>query len=465
MPYVYDPNLDPDEEDQNGLPSGASEVKLSEGSSSNEQMASGASPQGQQKELNTGSGYQNLDKYLNTNQSQQFGQKVLGKVEGTVDTAKQNQAQAADQFKNQVNTANYTPDQEKLNQTLASPEQGNPKDFQKWMNQSYEGPKSLAEDQNSWNKYWSGTNQANTNAKMLGTEPGRFSLLDSYFGRPQYNFGEKSLDNLLVQQSGLGKQTRNLQNQATLLKSQGEEQAKNLQGVAAQRSAQVDQSRNQVNDAFNQAETGIKDEIAKAVEQANLTRSSDQGAIRDAIANGYLSDDQLSRMGLSRGQKAYNLNLSDYLNIDPSALTGEQVASDTQRSRINALAQLAGIDQTDLGEKQAMSDAYGFDSGRFLSDVGGRENAYNTQNTALTTQAQNLQSELDKAIAYQEKLGHSDPNKPFMFKPNADRFADPDIYDRIVANERKVADLRNQISQTQSGMSNLTNQYNINRRL
>src|SRR4051812_29403483 len=110
-PYAYDPNLQDDDENQGGA-SGASPVQLAGGSSTAEQSGGGggAAPGSQDKKLNTGSGYQNLDKYLNTNQSQQFGQKVLGKVGDTLDTAKNNQMQASDQFKNQVQSANTTAD-------------------------------------------------------------------------------------------------------------------------------------------------------------------------------------------------------------------------------------------------------------------------------------------------------------------------------------------------------------------
>lgn len=375
MPYVYDPNLDKDKEDQEGqLASGASEVKLAGGSSTSE--AQGSEPNSTSgKELNTGSGYQNLDKYLSTNESQKFGNQVLGKVGETLDTAKQNQAQASDAFKNQVTKANYTPEQSQLGEVLANPSQANAKDFQNWMTQTYSGPKSIGESQNNWNKFWSGTNQANTNAKLLGSEAGRFSLLDTYFGRPQYNFGEKSLDNLLVQQGGIGRETRNLQNEATQLRSKGEEQAKNLQGFAANRAGEVNQSRENVNQAFNQAQGQAQQEVQNALQQSQSQRSAEQAALRSNLAQGRATQDQMAKLGLREGQELYNLDLAKYLSLNPN-LTKEQVATDEQRARLNALSQLAGQQQTYLGAKENASNAYGFDSGRFQQDVAAAKAGY-----------------------------------------------------------------------------------------
>jgi hypothetical protein len=397
MPYFYDPNLD--QENQNG--GSATSAQLAGGSSSNEApTASGASPSGQKKELNTGSGYQNLDKYLNTNDAGQFGQKVLGKVGDTISSAQQNQAQASDQFKNQVQSANYTPDQDKVNSAIAHPEQADAKQFQQWMKQSYQGPKSLAEDQKDWNQYWSGTNQAETNANLLGSEPGRFTLLDNYFGRPQYNFGQKSLDNLLVQQAGLGDQTKSLQNQAAQLRSQGEENAKSLQGVAAQRAGEVEQSKTGVNQAFNQAQGSAQDQIAQATQAANDARLAETNALKSNLTNNALTDDQLSKLGLTRGQNIYGMNLNDYFNVNQTPLSNEQVATDEQRTRLNALAQLAGQDQTYLGAHLDPAAAYGYDVNRLNTDVGRTQSLYNQGldqiNQSLQSQNSSIQNSLNQ---------------------------------------------------------------------
>lgn len=377
VPYFYDQNLE-DENEQN-----PGEVRISGASptTDNTGSTSGASSNSN-KELNTGSGFQNLDKYLQTNQSQKFGQQVLGKVQDQVTDAGEKMTEAGDQFKNQVTSANQLPTQEQYTQAIAKPAESDANQFQGWMNQNYEGPNSLSESQDAWNKYWSGTNQANTSAKLLGNEAGRFTLLDQYFGRPNYNFGEKSLDNLLVQQSGLGRETRNVQNDAAQLKSQGERQARDLQGFASQRAGEVDQNRANVRGAIGLDDQGqvITGENAGAigkqyqdvynqVDQRNAARHSEQEALRQALAAGQITRDQMQKLGIVENPTIYNLDPNNYLTQGQD-LNRNQVMSPEQRSYIQALSQLAGVDDTFAnGPAEEASNPYSFDTNRFYSDT------------------------------------------------------------------------------------------------
>jgi hypothetical protein len=297
-------------------------------------------------------------------------------------------ADASDQFKNTVQSANHLASNEDLNQALNDPSSADAKQFQNWRNETYTGPKSLSETQDTWNKYWSGSNQASANAKALGTEAGRFSLLDNYFGRPQYNFGQKSLDNLLVQQSGLGKETHDLQNQAASLKSQGQAQAQQLQGYAAQRAGEVEQNKNQVNQAYQGAVNQAQDSVNQTLAQAQAQRSQDQNTLKQAIASGKFSDAQLSALGLSHGQNLYNTDLNSYFKFNDSPLSKEQVATDDQRARLNALAQLGGDTQSFLGDHIDPSQAYSFDANRLSQDVAGQDQSYNAERNRILAEAQ-----------------------------------------------------------------------------
>ncbi len=406
MPYFVDQDQDRDQDPQQGVTiSGASPTTENTGES-------GGTPV-QAKSLSTGSGFQNLDKYLKTNQSQQFGQNVLGKVGNEVSNASQQMSQANDNFKNQVTAANSIPDQYQVNNAIqgasASPRSNsgqvttqparsapmqldmnptNPKEFQNWMNQSYQGPKSLAEDTDSWNQYWSGANKADAQAKQLGSEAGRFSLLDQYFGKPSYNFGEKSLDNLLVQQSGLGRQTRDLQNQATQLKGQGVDDAKKLQDFASQRAGQVEQSRNTTRSAIGLDANGqvIRGDGAGAIGQSyqeaesdlagkNAARKAQVDQLGQGLKNGSLTQEELGLLGLSSGQNIYDLDLTKYLTPG-SELNLNQTLSPEQRAKITALSQLAGINDTFAsGTPQNSNPAYEFQKDMFQNEVSSRQSA------------------------------------------------------------------------------------------
>lgn len=360
MPYVLDPNLENDDDEQQQA-SGSAPVKLSGGSSTAEASApSGSSVKsdggGDEKRLETGSGFQNLDKYLSANSAQNFGQKVVDKTQSGIDTAKQNQQTASDAFKNQVNQSNYTPTGDQISQAIAKPQEANTGDFQKWLNQSYEGPKSLGESQNTWNQYWGGTDQAQQQAKALGNEAGRFTLLDSYFGKPSYNFGEKSLDNLLVQQSGLGRETQKLQNQATQLGAQGQQGAKALQDTASQRSAAVDQSRQQARGAVGLDENGqvirgtgagtlgsLEDRIDSDVTEANAKRAQDYQDLFNSAMGRNFTPEQIQMLGYNPSSEDEYINISKFLNKGAD-LGKQNVMSGDQQAYINALSQLAGVD-------------------------------------------------------------------------------------------------------------------------
>jgi len=140
---------------------------------------------------------------------------------------------AAGQFKNTVNTSGVVADKTQVDSALADPVSADAKQFQSWTNASYQGPKSLGDDQSNWNQYWGAAQDANTSAKLAGTESGRFALLDKYYGRPSYSFGEKSLDNLLIQRGGGLNNIQDIQSKAAGLNSYGDQQTKELSGVAA----------------------------------------------------------------------------------------------------------------------------------------------------------------------------------------------------------------------------------------
>lgn len=391
MPYFLDQNLEDEEKNKDPASiqiSGASPTTNNEGS-----IESNTSPKG----LNTGSGFQNLDKYLQTNQSQQFGNQVLGKVEGEVQGAKQGMETAGNQFKSQVSTSNQLPTAEQVNQAIANPTSANPQDFQKWESQTYSGPNSLADSKDAYNQYWSGANKANTSAQLLGSEPGRFTLLDSYFGKPSYSFGQKSLDNLLVQQSGLGSQIQGVQNEATQLKATGAQQAKDLQTAAAQRAAEVDANRKTVRGAIglddqNNVITGdqagaigkqyqtVDDELAKE----NSARQAQNQKFMEDLQGNSLSLEELNKLGIDPNQKIYGLDPSSYFTPG-SDLNRDQVMAPDQRAYIQALSQLAGITDTYAsGIPQDKGADFTYDTGRFQNDVGSAQAAYNREwNTAV----------------------------------------------------------------------------------
>lgn len=380
-PYFQDLSLDEDEEDPAQVQiSGASPTTEDTGSESQEARSPNPS---------TGSGFQNLDKYLQTNDSRQFGNEVLGRVGGEYDTALASQAQATEQFQNQINDSNDLWTEEEITGALENPEDANATDFQNGMTQTYDGPTNLADAPNAWSQYWSGVNQANTTAQQLGSEAGRFSLLDSYFGKPTYNFGQKSLDNLLVQRSGLGKETRGIQNQAIQLRTDSKQKAKDLTNLASQRAGEVEQNREQVLKAIGLDKDGnvLTGENAGAIgteyqnvydelERQNAEREAQEQGFRQGFSADNLSAEQLSALGLEAGQSLYDLDLGQYMDYGAD-LNRNQVMTPQQRARIKALSQLSGITDTFAsGFEEEKSNPYMFHVERFKNAAAQKQGEY-----------------------------------------------------------------------------------------
>lgn len=250
-------------------------------SSTSEQVISSApssvqsSTQQQQKGAATQSGsFKNLQDYLRANADQNFGGQVAGKIDERINTARESQNQASNQFKSEVdqNTVKYNSDlvnraigdpyhflynqKPKQNPVTAQPAQqpqqqqqptvdvpkgsvppaqkeyvntavkpkdpnvapvvapsaaatgdfssrdvnfGNLQEFLKQRDASYGGPKSLSDRAELYDSAYSKTDQAKKTADLSKSEAGRFALLDEFYARPDYSKGQKSLDNLLVQ--------------------------------------------------------------------------------------------------------------------------------------------------------------------------------------------------------------------------------------------------------------------------
>lgn len=367
-PFYYDPNLNPDEDKQQTQISSAVPIAGPTGSTGTTQTA---------QQPKTGSGFENLEKYLNVNQPQAFGAQAYGKLENQIQGAGAQMNTAADQFRSQVQNANVLPTSQQITSAIADPSKANATQFQGWENQTYKGPQSLNDSsaQNAWNQYWSGANQAQANAALLGKDSGRSVLLDEYFGRPGYTSGQKTLDSQLLQRAGLGGQAQQLQNEATALQGRGAQTAQNLQGYAAQRAGDVEQSRNAVLNAIGLDTQGnvirggaqgqgalgnLQDQIQNefSTKQALVNQQNAQ-YLRDLSQN-RLTPDELSSLRLSSGRSLYGVDPSKYFTPAEGLTNVSQTATPEERARLEALSQLAGTPQTFLQAAQTPK-ALGYD--------------------------------------------------------------------------------------------------------
>lgn len=411
VPYFADPQDDQQDDDQNN----GSFQAPGAGPSSAPPQAAGA-PQGPKPEK-TGSGFTNIDKYVQANKNQGFGGQVVGKVQEDVNKGAKSMQDAAGSFSAKVN-ANQAYGKEQVDQALANPGQADAAKFQAGIDQQYKGPKALAESQDDYNKFTGDVNKAQTAAGQLSNEAGRFSLLDNYFGRNNYGFGQKSLDNALFQADpNAGKQANAVQKQANNLQSLGAQMQQQLQSQASQRAGEIEQARNYQRQQLGLDQNGqvisgrgefgrLQKQLADTLTSQNAQRQRQQADLQEALGKGSasggydLSDEQLQELGFDPGgASTYGLDLASYIKNNDS-LGVDQVASDDQRARLGALNQLVGqgYAQNMLGDKREATKSYNFDRDRFLADTGRIDSGLSSQ---IASQLQANQDNINWLRAHQ----------------------------------------------------------------
>lgn len=399
MPYFRDPNLDNKDKDQTGgvqLGSSDNPADPSNIDSGGSQTSSKSSP--------TGSHFQNLDSYITNNDAQGFGQKFGQNVQNSIDQARNTIDTTTNQVKGQINGGANPASQQQINTAVqnagtgTTPEQE--KQYQDWTTQTYQGPHSLSDNAGAQNQIEGGVSAAQAKARLAGSEAGRFSLLDQYYGRPSYNFGQKSLDNLLVERGGGFNNPQQYQNQASQLGAYEDQQRQAIQEAASQRAGQIDQSRQQARSAIGlqddntikggaigDFQTGLDARVA----QQNAARDQDWQLLQSNLSGTQVPESVLARTDLTAGERLYDLNTP--LN-DPRYLTKgtdasrTNVANGSDYARYAALAQMAGINPTYLTPDQQAN------AGNALKPTG------NTFNTALfNSDLEGAKADYNQALA------------------------------------------------------------------
>lgn len=385
MPYYQDPN-----KQKQGQTSGQPTV-LGGGVAPETLGAGGAgagSGQNAKTSSTTGSGFTNIDSYLKANQGSGFGGQLTGKVNDKIDTAKQNQNQAAGTVNNQINqnTTSWGNIEGGVNSAIADPSKANVQDFQKNLNAEYKGPQGLADNQAAFNQFWSGTGAAKQQAGALNSEQGRFGLLDTYFGRPNYSQGEKSLDNLVASRDqGFGQNAARAGRQANAVERQGDQTSKNIQSSAQSAQQATADARAKTRQAIGIDENGqvLRGQGAGAIGQgydqaeANLKQrqADEQAAIQNQVAT--------LKGGAADRNFDYGLDVSKY--VGGPELNLANTTSTDQDARLRALNQLAGTDYgsfmgsgEDLGKYASGDIAPNLDETRYAQDLDTQRAAFNT---------------------------------------------------------------------------------------
>jgi hypothetical protein len=324
---------------------------------------SGPAPSAQQQSTSSdGTGeYTPLVKYLDANKNRHQGVQLAGKVGEDVDAASQAQTGLGENFRTQADQATVGSDQGLLDQVKSAPTAvtGDPDKKAEVLRErdaTYAGP-SLLEDLDSYGDAKNATTTASERAKASETEGGKTALLDTYFGRPNYTSGEKALDQYLVsndsdKEAAFG----NVQNRAADLTPGWEhlnaDTAAYGKAAADKTAATRAAAQSAISGGTDTRKKKINDSVTSLLSKYDKDVPAVQKGLADLDLRG-LSPDELTALGLDKptatNDVTYGVDPTSFLTtVSRDQINPSSVASKTDYDELNALAELAGQEQTFL---------------------------------------------------------------------------------------------------------------------
>lgn len=428
-------------------------------------------PQAPTSDTQKGSGqFTNLQSYLEQNAGSHQGEDLAGKVGGVVNQAQQAQTQADQSFRGDVDksTVNYNQDLEnqiKDNPVSVAQNKDLADQFSNEINANYGGPKDFTSS-SYYGDLYGKVDEANQQSKASETEPGRFSLLQNYYNRPDYTQGQQKLDQLLVQNDPNSKAAFDNVRAQNTQQQQGFSDLQNSLNQYAKQGAQTTQNTNQkANDQINQqlydTQNQIKDYAAPAYQQQLEGMQKLSGGLNNRDLSG-INPDQLQAMGLNSGQSVYGADFSKYFTPDTVSGMANYVKPEDY-AKYAALSQLSGNpndflpDQSQVGTEIG-KPGYSFDQGGF--------------NDYIQSQKTGLQNDLANTYFDPFSSTPGDSSQPGYFYSGANaqghglNIQDPGLISRIQRAEQQESSgpnsLREQeIKEVQDKIKSIQNQYGL----
>lgn len=370
-----------------------------------------------------GSGqFADLSNYLRINQPQNFGTQLAGKVGSDI----QNEGNAIDQtgqeFKSRADQATVQANPDLVARATGdqaadfAADKANVDAFQKQMKASYAGPTSFSDASDLFNTATGAAQTATQKADAGQSESGRFALLNDYFGNPTYTQGQKSLDNLLVQndpnaQQAFDQMKQNAQGVAD--KEKTVESSSNAYGSAARGTTEatsnaaraalgVDASGNVLTDAsgnpLNQGAIGtLENTLQNSATSAQAAYDKATQDIQAAVASKDLSKltpEEKQMLGLELPQDLYKVDPSNYLSFTPKTdINVSTEASKADAARLDALLKLGGLQNSFLDDSvagTAPTSFAKFDQTGFNNAIGDQQAQYTGQANPILSNIQSL---------------------------------------------------------------------------
>lgn len=434
--------------------------------------------------------FPDIANYLAVNAPQGFGSQVAGKVSNDITKGQQTLDSAEGQFKQLSDQGVVKDNQGLIGQVAGNPQSIDANAYQALTNAKYTGPSSLSDSQSLYNQVQGQTQGAVDKANASKTEGGRFALLDNYFSNPNYSQGQKSLDNLLIQNDPASQQAfAQVQQNATGLQQNANQANIDLANYANQNAATTANTNSSaraalgIDAAGNATGTGafgdITNQLNAALPAANAQQQADDAAIRQAFAsNNFANLTPAQRTSIGGALGADQNSIDSYYGVDPSKFISDptlnlsSVVTPDQQARYNALANLAGVSpglisptDTTVGSKTAPGSDVQVDYSGLNNAIGAGKQAYNAGASQITNKYQPTisaaQGNMSQLI--QARGGY---NGPGQSGDQNEQFTDPATGKGIGNYNQAISYYQNLISQQQAAQQkdlfNLQKQYGVN---
>lgn len=294
-----------------------------------------------------GSGYTNIQRVLQANQGNQLGQAVGGGIEQAGQQAQNNLQNAQNQFQQQTNQNQFNTSGNKqlVQDVLANPEQyvsgQQGSQFSKLITGQYGGPQGLQNSQQLQSQA-ADVNQLN---QAIGSQGGKYGLLQRFVGNPQYTGGQQTLDALLLGQKGNQQDLIKARNATSGLYPQIQNSITGAQAQGQQASNQAKQFGQGVQNQFGQTVGDINSKLQNTAFTSQQARDKQYNDAIGRLQSGTITQADADLLGLTQGQQVTGdvlQNIGQYLQENPLKASAQNVASAQDYARLNALQQLAG---------------------------------------------------------------------------------------------------------------------------
>ena len=389
--------VNPEENEQNSQSQGSpvSQTGGLSGGASTPSAATNNTPQPK------GSGrFTNIQKYLDANQG--AGQKLAGGIKEKSDEytssiregieSSKNIQQGVQDEQNRVGQAGYYSDKIQNDSVAAANE--NLDDITKLRLGQSDANKLYGQGVQTVSNIQTNLNPLDQMGQNLGTEGGRFQVLQDVYGgayKPQYNMGQRRLDQTLLQSQG-GNELNELQKMINQSVSEGQDSLSGLNQTLGQ---DIGSLRYGTQDAKNQILSAIGDfgtggggalgtlrqdfgteQAAREAELQNYLNTA-----RGQFGSGTVSQNTADMLGFTGTENVSDLDLTDYANKniqlgDTDVTMADVIGRSNLDPRLNALSQLAGTTRDDYDLGVAEGQDLSFDANKFSQDAASQRDTY-----------------------------------------------------------------------------------------